>query len=476
MNSIKKNFITNGIKIFFNLLFPIITFPYISRILGPVGIGKITFATSIINYFLLFTNLGIPLYGIREVARTRENKLELSKSFSEILFLNLLTTIFGMIIFILFLNIDLLGNDIRLFQVMSLNIIFTFIGVEWYFQGIENYSYITKRSVFFKIISLILMLMLIKRKEDIVIYAGILILALVGSNILNFFKAKKEVVISFKNLNIKKHLKPIFTIFSMNIAISIYTNLDSVMLGYRSNEYALGIYSASSKMIHLILGLVTSLGAVLLPRISNYIANNKEIELKKILENTLTFLLAISIPCIIGINFTAKEIIRVFSGNEFLEAAKTMRILSLIIFFIAFSNFLGIQILYPRGEERKVLYSVIVGAIINFSLNWILIPKYIQNGAAIATVIAEAFVLLTQIFLGYKYLNFKIFTFENSKFILASIIMGFGLVLVSNYFINNSMILNLLLKIVIGILVYISSLIILKEKFIINFLNKKLKK
>lgn len=193
------------------------------------------------------------------------------------------------------------------------------------------------------------------------------------------------------------------------------------------------------------------------------------------MENTLTFLLAISIPCIIGINFTAKEIIRVFSGNEFLEAAKTMRILSLIIFFIAFSNFLGIQILYPRGEERKVLYSVIVGAIINFSLNWILIPKYIQNGAAIATVIAEAFVLLTQIFLGYKYLNFRIFTFENSKFILASIIMGFGLVLVSNYFINNSLILNLLLKIVIGILVYISSLTILKEKFITNFLNKKLK-
>ena len=192
MNSIKKNFVINGIKIFFNLLFPIITFPYISRILGPVGIGKITFATSIINYFLLFTNLGIPLYGIREIARTRENKLELSKSFSEILFLNLLTTIFGMIIFILFLNIDLLGNDVRLFQVMSLNIIFTFIGVEWYFQGIENYNYITKRSVFFKIISLILMLMLIKRKEDIVIYAGILILALVGSNILNFFKAKRS--------------------------------------------------------------------------------------------------------------------------------------------------------------------------------------------------------------------------------------------------------------------------------------------
>lgn len=474
MNSIQKNFIMNGIKIFFNLLFPIITFPYISRILGPVGIGKITFATSIINYFLLFTNLGIPLYGIREVARTREDKLNLSKSFSEILFLNLITTIFGMIIFVIFLKLNLLGDDIKLFQIMSLNIIFTFIGVEWYFQGTENYTYITKRSILFKIISIILMFIFIKRKEDLVIYAGILVLALVGSNILNFFKAKKEVLISFKNLKMKKHLKPILTIFSMNIAISIYTNLDSVMLGYRSSEYALGIYSASSKIIHLILGIVTSLGVVLLPRISNYIVNKKEDKLKEVLENTLTFLLAVSIPCIIGINFTAVEIIKIFSGNEFMIAVKTMRILSSIILFIAFSNFLGIQILYPRGEENKVLYSVIVGAVINFSLNWILIPKYAENGAAVATGIAEGFVLLTQIFLGYKYLNFKIFTFENCKFILASIFMGLGLIIIDNYFINNIIIYSLLLKIIIGILIYIFSLIILKEKFIIEFFIKKL--
>lgn len=476
MNSIKKNFIINGIKIFFNLIFPIITFPYISRVLGPIGIGKITFATSIINYFLLFTNLGIPLYGIREIARIRENRLNLSKTFSEILFLNLITTIIGIIIFIIFLQLKLFGNDINLFQVMSLNIIFTFIGVEWYFQGMENYSYITKRSIIFKIISIILMFIFVNRKEDGVIYAGILVLALVGSNILNFFKAKKEILISFKNLNIMKHLKPILTIFSMNIAISIYTNLDSVMLGYRSSEYSLGIYSASSKIIHLVLGIVTSLGAVLLPRISNYIINKQEKELKEILENTLTFLLALSIPCVIGIILTANEIIKIFSGNEFMEAVKTMKILSLIIFFIAFSNFLGIQILYPRGEEKKVLYSVIVGAIINFSLNWLLIPKYAQNGAAVATVIAEGFVLLTQIFLGYKYLKFKIFTFENLKVVLASIFMGIGLLLITNYYMEKSIIVNLLLKIILGIIIYIVGLIILKEKFIMEYIKKFIKR
>ena len=472
MKSIKENFIINSIKIFFNLIFPIVTFPYISRILGPIGIGKITFATSVINYFLLFTNLGIPLYGIREIARTRENKVNLSKSFSEILFLNLVTTLIGIISLIIVLKLNLLGNDIRLFQIMSLNIIFTFIGVEWYFQGIEDYGYITKRSVLFKIISIILMLIFIKKENDIVIYVGILVLALVGSNILNFFKARKEVTISFKNLNLKKHLKPIFTIFSMNIAISIYTNLDSVMLGYRSSEYSLGIYSAASKMVHLVLGLLTSLGAVLLPRISNYIVNNHEKELKEILESTLTFLLALSIPCMIGIVLTAEEIIKIFSGNEFMEAVKTMKILSPRIFFIAFSNFLGIQILYPRGEEKKVLYSVIVGAIINFSLNWLLIPKYAQNGAAVATVIAEGFVLLIQIFLGYRYFKFKIFTFENLKVILVSIFMGIGLIVMKNYYIEKNIIVSLLLKIIVGILIYILSLVLLKEKFIMGYMNK----
>lgn len=472
MNNIQKNFIINGIKIFFNLLFPIITFPYISRILGPIGIGKITFTNSVINYFLLFTNLGIPLYGIREIARTRENKLKLSKSFSEILFLNLITTIFGMIIFILFLKLNLFGAERKLFQIMSLNIIFTFIGVEWYFQGIENYGYITKRSILFKFISIILMFLFVKKKEDIVIYAGILVLALVGSNILNFFKAKKEVLISFKKLNTKKHLKPILTIFSMNLAISIYTNLDSVMLGYRSSEYALGIYSSANKMTLLILGIITSLGSVLLPRISNYIVNKKEKELKEILENVFSFLIAVSIPCVIGINFTAVEIIKIFSGDEFITAVKTMRILSSIIFFVAFSNFFGIQILYPRGEEKKVLYSVIVGAVINFSLNWILIPKYAENGAAIATGVAEGFVLLTQIFLCYKYLNFKIFTFENCKFILANIFMGLGLILVNKFLLNNKIFFSLFLKIIIGAFSYIFSLIILKEKFIMEYLIK----
>lgn len=472
MNSIKKNFIINGIKIFFNLIFPIITFPYISRILGPIGIGKITFATSIINYFLLFTNLGIPLYGIREIAKIRENKLNLSKSFSEILFLNLITTIIGMIIFVIFLQLKLFGNDKVLFQVMSLNIIFTFIGVEWYFQGIEDYVYITKRSILFKVISIIFIFIFVKEEKDIVIYAGIILFTLVGSNILNFLKVKKEVLISFKKLNITRHLKPVLTIFSMNIAISIYTNLDSVMLGYRSNEYSLGIYSASSKIIHLVLGLLTSLGAVLLPRISSHIMKKQEKELKEILETTLTFLLALSISCVIGIIVTADEIVKIFSGNEFIEAVKTMRILSPIIFFIAFSNFLGIQILYPRGEERKVLYSVIIGAVINFSLNWILIPKYAQNGAAIATVVAEGFVLLVQIILGYKYINFKIFTFENLKVVLANIFLGIGLLLMNKYYIAKNVVVILTVKIIVGIVIYIISLILLKEKFIIECINK----
>lgn len=468
MESIKKNILLNGVKIFFNLLFPLVTLPYISRIFGPTGIGKITFINSIINYLLLFTNLGIPLYGIREIAKRRENKLALSKVFSEILFLNLITTIVGMIIFILLLKINLLGDDKKLFFIMSLNIIFTFLGVEWYFQGIENYLYITKRSIIFKIISIILMFLFVKKETDILNYIMILIFSQVGSNILNFFKAKKEIKISFKNLMLRRHLKPILIIFSMSVTTSIYTNLNSVMLGYYSTEYSLGIYSVASKIIYLILGVITSMGVVIIPRIANFIVKRREEELKNLMENILSLLLAITIPSVIGLNFIADEIIWLFSGNNFIEAIKTIKILSIVIFFIVFSNFLGMQILYPRGKEKEVLFSVIVGAIANFSLNYFLISKYMQNGVAISTVIAEGLVLLIQIFLGYKYLNFKVINFNNFKYILASIFMLIGLILIKFYLKCNTIYYSLLIKLGVGLFIYFLSLIVLKEKLILK--------
>lgn len=475
MKSLKSNFIFNIFRIITNLLFPIITFPYISRILNPEGVGKVIFTNSISAYFLMFASLGIPLYGIREVAKVRDNKEKLEKSTSEIFVLNLITTVVVTIFYFGALYLGYLGKEKYLLEIMSLNIFLTFLGVEWFYQGMEEYKYITIRSTIFRIISLILIFTLVRTKEDYIIYGAITVLSTVGSNILNFFKLKTFTKLSFKKLNIKRHLKPILTIFSMNIAISIYTNLDNVMLGYRSTEVSVGLYSSGIKLVKLVLGIVTSLGAVMLPRISNYIHNGMENELKNLLDKAFKFIILLSLPCFLGLYLTSKEIILIFSGEGFIDAIDTMKYLTPIIIFIALSNFVGIQILYPRGEERRVLISVIIGAVVNFSLNWILIPKYAQNGAAISTSIAEGLVLLTQIILGYKYLKFIKFNFEFFKAIIATIFMGIMIIIFNKYYLNN-IYLSLLFKILIGGSSYLIALIVLKDKFIYEILNKILKR
>ncbi|MGX6591146.1 flippase [Cetobacterium ceti] len=472
INLIKNNIIFNVLNIISGLLFTIIIFPYISRVLNPSGVGKVTFINSISLYFLMFASLGIPLYGIREVAKVRDNLEKMQKIVSEIFIINLLMTIFISCIYYLLIFLGILGKELILLKIMGFNILFTFIGIEWFFQGIEEYEYISKRSILFKVISLILIFLFVKKKEDYIIYGLISVFAVVGSNFCNFYKLRNYIKITIKNLNLKKHIKPILLIFSMNIAISIYTNLDNVMLGYKSTEASVGLYSSGIKLVKLVIGIVTSLGAVLLPRISNYIENNLEKELKDILNKTFKILLLLAFPCIIGLYLSAKEIILIFSGKEFIEAIVTMKILTPIIIFIGLSNFIGIQVLYPRGEEKKVLISVVVGAITNFGLNWIFIPKYAQNGAALSTTIAEGLVLLVQIILGYKYLNFIKLNFELFKGIIASVLMGFVIMLCD----IDNIYYNLILKIILGGIIYTGTLLILKEELIYEALSKVIKR
>lgn len=475
IKNLKNNFIFNTFRIIINLLFPIIIFPYVSRVLDPEGIGKVAFTNSVSEYFIMFASLGIPLYGIREVAKVRDNKQKLEITTSEIFLLNLITTLVVIVFYFIILYLGYLGQEKSLLKIMSLNIFLTFLGVEWFYQGLEEYKYIAIRSIFFKIISLILIFILVKTKKDYISYGLITVLSTVGSNIFNFFKLKSFTNLTFKKLNIKRHLKPIAMIFSMNIAISIYTNLDNVMLGYKSTETAVGLYSSGIKLVKLVLGIVTSLGTVMLPRISNYIHNGLENELKNLLNKVFKFIMMLSLPCFLGLYLTSKEIILIFAGNGFEEAVTTMRYLTPIIVFIALSNLIGIQILYPRGEEKKVLISVVIGAIVNFSLNWILIPKYAQNGAAISTSIAEGLVLLVQIILGYKYLKFIEFNFDFFKSTIATIFMGIIIISFERYRLNNVYI-NLILKIIIGGSSYFLILIILKDKFIYEVFNKVLKR
>ena len=250
-------------------LFPLITFPYVSRILLPIGTGSVAFATSIVSYFSMIAMMGVPTYGIRACAQVRDDKEELTRTVQEILFINLIMTFIVYVLFAIALVIvPQFRQDRLLLIICSFSILFNIIGIEWLYKALEQYTYITVRSVLFKIISLILVFLLIHKQDDYIVYGAITVFAVVGSNILNLINARHYIDIKFVgNYNLKKHLKPIGIFFAMSAATTIYTNLDTVMLGFFKDKEVVGLYSAAVRIKELLLGVVTSLGAVLLPRV-----------------------------------------------------------------------------------------------------------------------------------------------------------------------------------------------------------------
>lgn len=397
-NSIKINFIMNALLTISASIFPLITFPYVSRILGPSGTGNVSFATSIVTYFSLFAQLGIPTYGIRATARVRDDKKLLSKTVQEIFIINVVMSIATYIVFFIVLNcVPQMNTDRLLFIIISSTILFNAIGMDWLFKGLEKYTYITFVSILFKFIALILMFIFIHQKSDYVIYGAISIFAASASNICNFLNAHKYITLKpIGGYEFKQHLRPIGIFFAMSCATTIYTNLDTVMLGFMKDNVEVGYYNAAVKIKSVLLGIVTSLGTVLLPRASYYIENNEIDEFKRISGKAINFVVLISFPLALYFILFAKEGIYFLSGDAYTNAILPMQILMPTLIFIGLTNIMGIQMLIPLGKEKVVLHSEIAGAIVDLIINVILIPIMASAGAAIGTLVAEIVVWIVQ--------------------------------------------------------------------------------
>ena len=401
--SLTVNFIMNIILSMSAFIFPLITFPYVSRVLLPIGTGKVSFANSIIAYFALFAQLGIPTYGIRACAIVRDDKEKLTKTVQELLIINTIISVLVYIVFIIALfTVPKMRSDSTLFLITSTTIFFNVIGVEWLYKALEQYSYITIRSIIFKFIGLILMFILVKNSSDYVWYGFITIFAASASNIFNFINLHKYVSLKpVGNYNFKVHLKAVTIFFAMSCATTIYTNLDSVMIGFIKGATENGYYNAAVRIKSILVSIVTSLGAVLLPRASYYLENNYIDEFKKISKKAINFVILISIPMMIYFIMFAKESILFLAGDSYAKSIAPMQIIMPTLLFIGLSNIMGIQMLVPLGKEKYVLYSEIAGALIDLVLNALLIPRYGAAGAAVGTLVAEAVVWIVQ----FKYLK-----------------------------------------------------------------------
>lgn len=336
------------------VIFPLITFRYVAEILHPAGTGIVGFATSVVAYFALFAQLGIPTYGVRATAQVRDDKEELSRVVQELVIINLVMSVLVYLVFIASLVVvPKFAENRALMIVTSTTIIFNAIGMEWLYKGLEQYSYITMRSIAFKFIAVILMFLMIKNENDTVMYAAISIFAGSASNILNLFHARKYIIMRpVGKYRFGRHIKPIIVFFAMSCATTIYTNLDTVMLGFMKSDTDVGYYNAAVKIKSVLLGVVTSLGTVLLPRASYYVEQKLMDEFYRVAKKAIHFVFLISFPMTVYFMFFAKEGIFFLSGDAYGGSITPMQIIMPTLVLIGLTNIMGIQMLVPLGERR----------------------------------------------------------------------------------------------------------------------------
>ena len=402
--SLKLNVVMNAILNMSAFIFPLISFPYISRVLLEDGTGKVNTATAAISIFLMVAQLGIPTYGVRACAKVRDDKRLLSKTAHELLIINLVMMVVSYAVLAVTIQmIPWMREERVLYLVCSLTIFFTTIGMEWLYKALEQYSYITIRSLVFKVVSLVAMFALVHAKEDYVIYGGITILASSASGAMNFVHARKYIYMRpMGGYEFKPHLKAVAVFFAMSCATQIYTHLDTLMLRAMTNDSMVGYYGAAVRIKQILVSLVTSLGMVLLPRASYYIKNKQMAQFQTISRKALGFTLLAAAPLTLYFTIYARDGIYLISGKAFEGSVVPMQLIMPTLLFIGLSTVTGIQILVPMGREKSVLWSNICGAVVDVILNLILIPPYGAAGAAAATSVAELVVTVFQIVVLWK--------------------------------------------------------------------------
>lgn len=467
MSELKKNFIYNIAYQLLLLVLPIVTVPYVSRVLGVDGIGIYSYTYSIVYYFMIITLLGINNYGNRTIAQVRDNKEKKSKAFLEIYTIQLMTGLFMLFLYLMYVFFFSINyKTIALIQ--SIYIISAFFDINWFFFGIEKFKVTVIRSTILKIISLICIFLFVKSNNDIWIYTTILSGSTLLSQLLLIPFLKKEIdlhKISFKD--VKKHIKPCLILFIPVIAISLYKIMDKIMLGMFTTVTEVGYYEQAEKIINIPLGIVTALGTVMLPRISNLVAKKEKKEILKYIDKSINFMMFLAFPIFFGLITISKNFVPLFMGNDFDKTSILVNYLSITLLFISFANVIRKQWLVPNGKDKTFTVSVILGAIINLLINYLLIPKYNSIGACIGTIIAEFSVMIYQIIYVHNELPIVNYLKSISKFLITSIFM-FIIIYTLNYLKMNDVI-RLVLQVVIGIIVYFS----LNNKYILSIIKKR---
>lgn len=467
-----KNSLFNIFYNVVNTIFPLLSVSYASHILLDTGIGKVSTAQNIAQYFIMLSAAGIPNYGIREIAKRRKTTEKKNKLFTELFLLNgTISIFFSLIYYILISNLEIFNAEKTLYYIVGLAIIFNILNVDWYYQGIEEYKYIALRNFFVKCVSMIILFCGVKTSDDYINYAVINVIAIAGNYLLNICNLKRKGADLYlkQEINLKQHLKYVGIFMLTNLSIELYTLLDTTMVAFFCRPENVAYYNNSIKLVKVIIIVITSISGVLLPRLSLYYKQKEYDECDRIVNDVFEIMLSVLIPSGIGIFMISDELIPILFGNSFGPAITTLQMASLLIYTLGFSNLFGTQILLTFEAEKKLLVCTIIGAVTNVTMNLLFIPRFGQNGAVVASVISEGLVTICTFIFAKRYIQLN----PGKRVILVTLISAGFMWAILNFidkYIGNKLY-NLCFSILFGVTIYLLCSILLRNPLIIK-INK----
>lgn len=467
--SIQINAVLNIIKQCCVIVFPLITFPYVSRVLGSANLGRYSFSDSIIQYFISLASLGIPTYAVREAARVRSNKKELTQLATELFSINVLMMIISYIIlFSVVLFVPRVQRESVLMIILSFNILFNTLGRDWINTVFEDFFYLTLRYIILQTISLILILCLVKRPDHYVLYTVIMAIAYSGNYLLNIFYTRRYIPYKLTTkLNLKKHLKPILYLFCITISTTIYVKSDITILGFFKSDSEVGIYTLSSNIYTVIKSLLNAVIIVVIPRLSVYLGEKRNDEYEGLLNSLKKVLYTLIIPAIVGVFLLSEDIMLFMGGESYASGYVSLRILCFSLFFAVFGCYYSQGVLVSLRKEKYYFIATLASAIVNVVLNLILVPFFGLNATAATTVIAETMVML--ICRHYSLSSIK----NRGKVDLISIGIGCIGIIVVCYLCNmliSGLILRIVISIVVSVIAYFTLLVLIGNEVAKQFL------
>lgn len=405
MASVKRNLIYNTLLNISKVVFPLITAPYVTRVLDASDLGLSNFAGTYAGYFALVAVLGIPYYGAREIAKVRDDNQQTNRLFHELFSIAIINTFIITCIYLLsVLLIDQLSADYIVFLIVGIALYCSPFNIDWFYGGLESFKIITLRSLVIKTLSVISLFIFVKDRDDFIVYLCINSFATVANDIWNFillYKLGYKIGLCIKNIT--KHIKPLLLLFASSLAVSIYTVLDTIMLGFMTAYVEVAYYTYAMHLVKTLLAAITSLSAVAVPRISYYIEHKLFDEINNLVNKSFSLVTFFALPMCVGIILISPTFIPLFLGEQFYGSVVPIQILSTVLIFIGLNNLSAVQCLVGLGYDNLFLYSVLAGTLSNFTLNCILIPSFGAIGASVASAIAELFVLLFSFYLVIKF-------------------------------------------------------------------------